>query len=144
MIESLSHITFIVRDLDRMKDFLTKIFGAKEIYSSGSSTFSVAAERFFLIGGLWIAVMEGVPSSEKTDDHVAFKIAEADLDAYADRIRELGVEVLESRSRVEGEGRSLYFYDYDHHLFELHTGTLEKRLERYNRTGKVIQGETNN
>jgi fosfomycin resistance protein FosX len=24
-----------------------------------------------------------------------------------------------------------YFYDYDNHLFELHTGTLEERLARY-------------
>ena len=27
----------------------------------------------------------------------------------------------------------LYFYDDDNHLFELHTGTLEERLERYRR-----------
>jgi hypothetical protein len=26
---------------------------------------------------------------------------------------------------------SLYFYDDDNHLFELHTGTLAERLERY-------------
>jgi hypothetical protein len=32
---------------------------------------------------------------------------------------------------VEGEGMSLYFYDYDNNLFELHTGTLEQRLARY-------------
>ncbi|EIW18957.1 lactoylglutathione lyase-like lyase [Pelosinus fermentans DSM 17108] len=32
---------------------------------------------------------------------------------------------------MEGEGRSLYFYDYDNHLFELHTGTLTERLKRY-------------
>ncbi len=37
------------------------------------------------------------------------------------------------RSRVESEGRSIYFYDYDNHLFELHTGTLEERLERYSK-----------
>ncbi len=30
-----------------------------------------------------------------------------------------------------GEGHSLYFYDHDNHLFELHTGTLEERLARY-------------
>ena len=34
-------------------------------------------------------------------------------------------------ARVEGEGSSLYFHDWDNHLFELHTGTLETRLERY-------------
>ena len=32
---------------------------------------------------------------------------------------------------MTGEGRSLYFYDDDNHLFELHTGTLEERLQRY-------------
>jgi fosfomycin resistance protein FosX len=37
------------------------------------------------------------------------------------------------RGRVAGEGRSLYFYDDDNHLFELHTGTLAERLERYAR-----------
>nr|WP_277871356.1 hypothetical protein [Chroococcidiopsis cubana] len=41
------------------------------------------------------------------------------------------MEIRESRSRVEGEGSSLYFYDYDNHLFELHTGTLAQRLARY-------------
>lgn len=54
-----------------------------------------------------------------------------EFDAYAERVRSTGVEVRESRSRVDGEGRSLYFYDYDDHLFELHTGTLERRLARY-------------
>ncbi|HUE86469.1 MAG TPA: hypothetical protein VMO26_10365 [Vicinamibacterales bacterium] len=35
------------------------------------------------------------------------------------------------RPRVEGEGEFLYFYDFDNHLFELHTGTLEQRLRCY-------------
>lgn len=29
------------------------------------------------------------------------------------------------------EGQSLYLYDFDNHLFELHTGTLEQRLALY-------------
>jgi catechol 2,3-dioxygenase-like lactoylglutathione lyase family enzyme len=48
-------------------------------------------------------------------------------------LRALGVEIQPSRPRVEGEGQSLYFYDFDNNLFELHTGTLEQRLERYKR-----------
>ncbi len=133
MIEGLSHITFIVRDLDRMARFLTTIFDAQEMYSSGDKTFSIAREKFFLINGIWIAIMEGDPHSDKIYDHVAFKVAEEDLDAYAHRLELLGVEVRENRSRVDGEGCSLYFYDYDNHLFELHTGTLEQRLAGYNR-----------
>ena len=64
-------------------------------------------------------------------DHVAFKIPDEEFDAYAERVQSTGVEMRENRSRVDGEGRSLYFYDYDNHLFELHTGTLEERLARY-------------
>ena len=42
-------------------------------------------------------------------------------------------EIRRPRERVPGEGRSVYFYDSDNHLFELHTGTLAERLERYGR-----------
>lgn len=131
MIEGLSHITFIVRDLKKMTHFLTTIFDAKEIYSSGDKTFSISQEKFFLINDIWIAIMEGEPLSEKTYNHVAFKVAQEDFDKYIERIKKLGIEVREGRSRVSGEGNSLYFYDYDNHLFELHTGTLQQRLERY-------------
>jgi len=53
------------------------------------------------------------------------------FDTYLERVRVHGIDILENRSRVKGEGRSIYFYDHDNHLFELHTGTLEQRLERY-------------
>ena len=43
----------------------------------------------------------------------------------------LGLEMHPPRQRVEGEGRSIYFYDDDNHMFELHTGTLTERLARY-------------
>jgi catechol 2,3-dioxygenase-like lactoylglutathione lyase family enzyme len=131
MIQGISHITFIVKDLDKMTKFLVSIFDAEEIYSSGEQTFSISKEKFFLINGLWIAIMEGDSLPEKTYNHVAFKITEEDYELYAARVRNLGVDVKEGRSRVEGEGRSLYFYDYDNHLFELHTGTWNQRLQRY-------------
>ena len=137
MIEELSHITFIVRDLEKMSRFLTAIFDAQEVYSSSDETFSIAHEKFFLVNGIWIAIMEGDPLIDKTYNHVAFKISEVDFDKYAERVRVLGVEVREDRSRVPGEGGSLYFYDYDNHLFELHTGTLEERLKRYDRDRKI-------
>ncbi len=132
MIEGLSHITFVVRDLDRMTKFLEIIFEAEEVYFSGSNIFSISKEKFFLINGIWIVIMEGNEIPQRTYNHVAFKIAESDLDRYKARITSLDVDFLEGRNRVDGEGHSLYFYDYDNHLFELYTGTLDLRLAKYN------------
>ena len=131
MIEGLSHITFIVKDLDRTSHFLETVFEAKEVYSSGEKSFSYSKEKFFLVNGLWFAIMEGEPLSEKTYNHIALKADEADLEEYIARVKSLGLEILNDRNRLNGEGKSFYFYDYDNHLFELHTGTLEQRLEAY-------------
>ena len=124
-------MTFIVSDLDKMEIFLTTVLDAKKVYDSGENTFSISGERFFLIGDLWIGTMVGEALPSKTYNHVAFKIDNADYDKYLNRIKTLGLELREGRSRVEGEGQSIYFYDYDNHMFELHTGTLDERLERY-------------
>lgn len=133
MIEGLSHMTFVVRDLDRMAEILTGVFEAREVYSSAEETFSLSAEKFFLIGDIWVAIMEGDALPDRTYNHVAFKIDDADFDRYAERVARLGLDIRPPRPRVEGEGRSLYFYDRDNHMFELHTGTLDERLQRYRR-----------
>ncbi len=143
MVRGLSHLTFIVRDLDRMEALLTTVLGARKVYDSGDETFSVARERFFLVGAeagdadapapIWVAVMEGEPLPSRTYNHVAFKIGEADYDRCVALLRSLGHDPREGRPRVDGEGRSIYFHDHDNHLFELHTGTLAERLARYAR-----------
>jgi catechol 2,3-dioxygenase-like lactoylglutathione lyase family enzyme len=131
MIDGLSHITFIVSDLDKMEVILMKVLDAKKIYDSGDRTYSLSKERFFNIGGIWVATMEGEPLRDKTYNHVAFKMAVEDYDKKLQRIQALGLEVREGRSRVDGEGRSIYFYDFDNHMFELHSGTLQERLRCY-------------
>lgn len=129
--EGISHITFIVRDLDRMATFLCEGLGAREVYDSASRNYSLSREKFFVLGGTWLAAMEGMPPQERSYQHVAFSVREADLPIYQARLQALGVEIRPPRPRVDGEGQSLYFYDFDNHLFELHTGTLEERLARY-------------
>ncbi|BCS88766.1 FosX/FosE/FosI family fosfomycin resistance hydrolase [Pseudodesulfovibrio sediminis] len=131
MIQGLSHITLIVHDLDRMTDFLTTIFDAEQVYDSGDAHHSLSPERFFRICDVWLAIMKGDALRDKTYNHLAFKIPDAEFDAYEKRVHEYGVEVRASRSRIGGEGRSLYFHDHDNHLFELHTGTLDDRLAAY-------------
>ena len=86
-------------------------------------------------GGVWIAAMQGEPPASRSYQHVAFQVPEASLAAYRKRLEGLGADILPSRPRVAGEGASLYVYDFDNHLFELHTGTLSERLARYARAG---------
>jgi fosfomycin resistance protein FosX len=130
-IESISHITFVVKDLERTARFICDGLGGREVYDSGSKNFSLSREKFFVLGGTWLAAMQGTPPAERSYRHLAFKVAEDALPDFERRLRALGVEIRDPRPRVEGEGVSLYFYDFDNHLFELHTGTLEQRLERY-------------
>ena len=131
MIKGISHITLIVKNLDLTSDFLRNVFDAREIYSSEDKQFSLSREKFFLINDIWICIMEGDSLNERTYNHIAFLISESDFDSYVVKIIAAGVEIRPERPRVEGEGRSIYFYDFDNHLFELHTGTLKERLDIY-------------
>jgi|WetSurMetagenome_2_1015567.scaffolds.fasta_scaffold04716_6 fosfomycin resistance protein FosX len=131
VIQGLSHITFVVGDLERMARLLCDGLGAQEVYDSAGDDHSLSHEKFFTLGGVWIAAMEGAPSGETTYSHAAFSVSEADLPVFEGRLTALGVEIVPDRPRIEGEGRSLYFRDSDGHLFELHTGTLEARLQAY-------------
>lgn len=79
MIEGLSHLTLVVRDLGAMTRICVEGLGAVEVYSSLDQTFSISKEKFFLIGGMWIAVMEGDPLPSRSYNHIAFKISEHDL-----------------------------------------------------------------
>lgn len=132
----ISHITFIVHDIERTTVMLQQLFDAKVIYDSGENTFSLSQERFFDIDGLWLVIMQGESLKETTYNHIAFKIDKKEYDEYKKRIETLGLTFREGRSRIEGEGCSLYFYDYDNHLFELHTGTLSERLKSYDEYNK--------
>jgi fosfomycin resistance protein FosX len=131
VIQGLSHLTFIVRDLDKMSAIITSVLGGKEVYSSGDNTFSTSREKFFVAGGIWIAIMEGESLPTRTYNHVAFKVSDEQLDKARLAAEKLGLDIRPPRPRVDGEGQSLYFHDYDNHLFELHTGTLVDRLARY-------------
>jgi catechol 2,3-dioxygenase-like lactoylglutathione lyase family enzyme len=130
-IQGISHITFIVRDVERMAVFLCEGLGATEVYDSRDRSFSISREKFFLLGGVWLAAMQGEPPAERSYRHLAFKIEDDELAGFQARLQALGVDIEPTRPRVDGEGLSLYFHDFDNHLYELHTGTLAQRLERY-------------
>lgn len=132
-VKGVSHITLICKNLDKTTRFLQELFAAKEIYASGAKSFSRSKEKFFKINDLWLAIMEGQPI-ERTYNHIAFAVDTKNLKRAKQKIKELKLTLLPDRSRQKGEGKSLYFYDYDNHLFELHVGDLKTRLKLYNKT----------
>lgn len=75
--------------------------------------------------------MQGDPLPERSRRHVAFAVDAASLPTDRMRLEALGVGIRPAWPRIEGEGGSLYFHDFDNHLFELHTGMLEARLQAY-------------
>jgi fosfomycin resistance protein FosX len=131
MVKGISHITLVVRDIEKTALLFNNIFGAKEIYSSGGEIHSISKEKFLLVHDIWFAIMEGNPLPEKSYNHIAFRISDGDYDVFSRNIEDLGLETIRDRKRMTGEGRSIYFYDYDNHLFELHTGSLDERLKCY-------------
>ena len=134
-VTGLSHATFLVADLERTARLFREGLGAREVYDSAGREHSLSREKFFLLGGVWLVAMEGAPLSEPTYRHLAFAVDADELPAFRARLLALGVEVLPGRGRIGGEGQSLYFRDYDNHLFELHAGTLDQRLATYAAAG---------
>lgn len=130
-IKGISHITLICENINRSADLFRELFNAVEVYSSDRENFSISREKFLLLGDLWIALMEGSPI-ECSYNHIAFFVEEETLPFFESKILSLELRILPSRPRNLQEGKSIYFYDYDNHLFELHTGSLATRLDYYN------------
>ena len=133
-VEGLSHMTLIVRELDRMEQILETVLDARKVYDSGNGSHSLSPERFYLVGEpapVWVAVMQGDAALPRSYNHIAFKIGEDEYERRYQSVMRLGLDVRPPRPRIDGEARSIYFHDDDNHLFELHTGTLEQRLSAY-------------
>lgn len=130
-IHGISHLTFVVADLERTARLFRDGLGAREVYDSAGREHSLSREKFFVLGEVWLVAMQGTPLAERSYRHVAFAVDAVDLPQYRQRLQTLGVGLLPGRGRIEGEGASIYFHDYDNHLFELHAGTLDDRLAAY-------------
>ncbi|UOQ43256.1 VOC family protein [Halobacillus salinarum] len=128
----ISHITYAVRDLDDSVRFYERALKAKRLMKGKTSA-------YFEVAGQWLALNQETISEETkaplTYTHLAFYVSEKDFSSWQLHLEREGVAIEEGRKREpDGEGHSIYFRDPDNHLLELHTGTLEKRIDFYKRT----------
>ena len=125
----LSHATLIVRDPTRAAVLFERIMNAERVHDGGGNGTGRSHEIFLVIGGTWLALVEGTWPECEGYGHLAFRINDFEYDERLARVRAMDLKVEPSRPRKPGEGRSIYFRDYDNHLIELHTGTLRARLD---------------
>ncbi len=119
-IKNINHLAFACEDLEKSTHLFQYIFGAKLLKTTQE-------EKFLKLTDFWIILIKG-KALEKSYNHYAFQIDPKDLPEFAEKIKSLKLTVLPGKERAVGENHSLYFYDYDNHLFELHTGDLQTTL----------------
>ena len=129
-IQGVNHLCFSVSDLNASIAFYQDALGAR-LVAKGRKL------AYFDLAGLWIALNEEEGEAEQgrtapsSYTHIAFTVAEEELEAFEARLRSLGADVLPGRPRDPRDRPSLYFKDPDGHMFELHAGSLRDRLAYY-------------
>jgi catechol 2,3-dioxygenase-like lactoylglutathione lyase family enzyme len=122
MLGPIAHIALIVRDPARTAGFLRELFDAPVFRRTDAEGHD---ETFIRLGVTWFALVGADVKRERTGDHVAFRVAPASIPLIADKLKSKGCEFILSDS-----GTSLYFFDFDNHVFELDSSDEEQELNR--------------
>ena len=120
MFDSISHIALVVADPARTARLFEGLFATKIVSRVDADGHD---ETFFNLGNTWFALVKGTPQRERSGDHVAFHATDAELHATAEKLKAKNMEFILARS-----DSSLYFFDYDNHVFELDTTDINSEF----------------
>ena len=120
MLMSIGHIALVVADPARTALLFEALFAAKAVRRVDADGHD---EMFINLGGTWFLLAKANVERTRTGDHIAFRVAKADLLATVDKLKAMNLEFMLARS-----DSSLYFFDYDNHVFELDTTDLGSEL----------------
>lgn len=120
MLESISHIALVVKDPARTAALFNDLFGVRMVQRKDDEGH---LETFFRLGGIWIALVGAPVERARTGDHVAFRATPEVIEATVAKLQAMGREFIRARA-----DKSLYFFDYDDHVFELDAEDIDKEL----------------
>lgn len=120
MLNSISHIALIVKDPVRTAALFEDLFGVSAVKRRDEEGHF---ETFVRLAGTWFVLVGAPAERARTGDHVAFHTTPEVLEATAVKLQALGREFIRAR-----DNKSLYFFDYDDHVFELDTQDLDREL----------------
>jgi catechol 2,3-dioxygenase-like lactoylglutathione lyase family enzyme len=122
MLGPIAHIALIVRDPDRTAGFLRELFDSPVLRRKDDDGHD---EIFVRLGVTWFALVGADLKRERTGDHVAFRVAPETIPLIAAKLKSKGCDFI-----LSGSGTSLYFFDFDNHVFELNCSDEEQELDR--------------
>lgn len=119
MLRGLNHITIAVNDLRRSLNFYTDLLEMKPHvrWDSGAD---------LSLGDVWLCLSHDEAKRSQDYCHLAFDVPEDNFNAVSEKLRAANVA---EWKKNDSEGSSLYFLDPNGHKLEIHSGSLESRLE---------------
>jgi RimJ/RimL family protein N-acetyltransferase len=122
MFDSISHVALVVADPARTALLFKNLFPTKIVNRVDADGHD---ETFFNLGNTWFVLVKGAGQRERVGDHIAFHVTKAELQATTEKLKAMHLEFILARS-----DSSLYFFDYDNHVFELDTTDINRELNR--------------
>lgn len=122
MLGPIAHFALIVRDPARTAGFLHDLFDSPVLRRKDADGHD---ETFVRLGATWCVLVAADVARERTGDHIAFGVAPETIPLILEKLKAKGFEFILSNSRT-----SLYFFDFDNHIFELDASDEAQELDR--------------